>query len=148
MKHAAAILSAAILSAPILVPVLGPLSGPAFAGNEATPEQGAAENRAAAECVGCDTPKKKYDSVEVIRTIKNVDRSRVINTTTVVPYIRGPVVSVPIVTRVQIIVHRYEVEEVPYAHTYQRKIYVQKCRHGSRSYYAPSCGGRAVHVRG
>lgn len=37
-----------------------------------------------AECTYC-LPTKKYDSQEVIRTTKDIDRSRVINTVTVLP---------------------------------------------------------------
>jgi hypothetical protein len=120
MKHAAAA---------VLLLTLCPLGGPALAGNDAASEAGAA-------------PRQKYDSVEVIRSVKDVDRSRVINTTTVIPFVRVPIAEVPIVTRVQFIVHRYVVEEVPLTYTFRRKVYVKQCRHGSRSYYALSCGRR------
>ena len=36
------------------------------------------------ECVNCPPP-RKYDSEEVVRTSRDIDRSRTINTTTVVP---------------------------------------------------------------
>ena len=41
------------------------------------------------ECINCPPP-RKYDSEEVVKTSRDIDRSRVINTTTVVP-VRRPV---------------------------------------------------------
>ena len=122
--------TALLLALPILL-ALGPLA--ALAGqdqpSDRTEEAQPGKRGVAAECDGCEG-RKNYDSVEVIRHVKEVDRSRVINTTTVIPYIRGPVVHVPIMTRVQFIVHRYEVEEVPYSYTYRRKILREEVRLG------------------
>ena len=49
--------------------------------------RGSAKKRAGSpdyDCADC-APRRKYDSQEVIKKVRNVDQSRVINTTTVVP---------------------------------------------------------------
>ncbi len=50
------------------------LAAPAFAGNERS-----------TGCFNCPAPRPYYDSQETIRTTRDIDRSRVINTQTVVP---------------------------------------------------------------
>ena len=77
------------------------------------------------ECANCDAPRRNYDSVEVVKTRRNIDRSRVIHTKTVMPVYRRarPVVQVPVVTVVQYVVHRYHVVDKPLIYTYQVPVY-------------------------
>jgi hypothetical protein len=65
-------------SAAALLSVLVALSAPAFA----TDYRGK-------PCKNCVKPRPHYDSQEVVRTTKDVDHSRVINTQSVV-YVKGP----------------------------------------------------------
>ena len=77
------------------------------------------------ECRDCDAPRKNYDSVEVVKTRRNIDRSRVIHTKTIMPVYRRvrPVVQVPVVTVVQYVVHRYYVVDKPLTYSYQMPAY-------------------------
>jgi hypothetical protein len=69
------------------------------------------------ECPGCPAP-RQYDSHEIIKKIREIDHSRVINTTTVVPiYRRAPeperLYVRPTTTVVNFVTHRYKVTEHP-----------------------------------
>ncbi len=94
------------------------------------------------DCPGCPPP-RQYDTFEVIKKIKEIDRSRVINTTEVVPvvrYVPEPRPEVlyvrPSVTVVNFVTHRYRVTEqpvgfaaVPVGNIYPR--HTKSCRYGS-----------------
>jgi hypothetical protein len=96
------------------------------------------------DCPGCPPP-RQYDSFEVIKKIKEIDRSRVINTTEVVPvvrYVPEPKPEVlyvrPSVTVVNFVTHRYRVTEqpvgfaaVPVRHVYPMGPKIKSCRYGS-----------------
>jgi hypothetical protein len=88
------------------------------------PSADAVPDPAAAPPVACENcaPPRIYDSHEVIKKIREVDHSRVINTTTVVPvYRHAPepqqperrLVRVPSVTVVHFVTHQYKVIEGP-----------------------------------
>ena len=121
--------------------------------------------RSTKECDNCGAPRKKYHSVEVIKSHRNIDRSRVIHTRTVVPVYRRarPVVRVPVVTVVQYVVHQYRVVDTPIVYTYRLPVYrpahpvyrgvhpihdrVHQCRRGPHGYYSGSCS-RVLRVGG
>jgi hypothetical protein len=68
------------------------------------------------ECLGCKKPRPHYDSEEVLKTQQDIDRSRVINTRTVVRRVRvvePPVlVRVPAVKVIEVVVQSYRMVEV------------------------------------
>lgn len=75
----------------------------------ATASAVAAKDRRAVKCPGCE-PAKHYDTQEVIKTVREVDRSRVVNTTSVVV---RPVYIRPVRTVVNFVVHHYKVVSRP-----------------------------------
>ena len=114
---------------------------------------------------GCDNcpPAKRYDSVEVIKKIREIDRSRTVNTTEMAPdyaprreahsgyRVRSDV------TLVNFVVHRYRVIEAPamvpaseageYRPVYRpHRAHRVACKHGKRDRYG-SCRP-ALRVRG
>src|SRR5207253_1584717 len=111
-------------------------------------------------CVDCVAPRRHYDTREVIKTHRNVDHSRVINTHSYV-YKRprvvqmAPVVRVPVIKVVEVVVQRYHVVEVPnyayvpvvYRPAYRPAVHrpVKEC-YGGRGGYG-SCQYR-LRVRG
>ena len=118
MKHAAALLTLALI--------------------------GASANVANAECRDCATPDKHYDTEEVIRTHREVDHSRVINTRSEVITRTRVVVPMPVVKTVEIVVQRYHVIEVPhtsYVSLVSRPVH--RCHRGRHG----GCG-RWLRVRG
>jgi hypothetical protein len=106
-------------------------------------------------CVDCRAPRKHYDTQEVVKTYRNVDRSRVINTKSYV-YKRPravyapPVVRVPVVKVIEVVVQRYHVVEVP-NYTYQPVVYRPAYRpvvhHPAKYCYGYGCSYR-LRVRG
>jgi hypothetical protein len=110
------------------------------------------ETRATRDCYDCDRPRKKYDSVEVVKTRRDVDHSRMIRTKSVIPTYRyrraRPAVRVPVVTVVQYVVHQYHVVDTPMTYTYypahypsrvHRRAETWDCRRGHRGYRSASC---------
>lgn len=65
--------------------VAGLLSLLVLAAPAAAAEDDAQTEQTEQTCQDCPQPRPHYDSQEVIKTTRDVDRSRVINTTTVVP---------------------------------------------------------------
>jgi hypothetical protein len=129
MKHAVA--------AALLALALMPAGLPASAGE-----------RAPAKCYDCVTPRKHYDSREVVKTHRNVDHSRVINTTSVVHLPPRVVVRVPVVTVVKVVVQHYRVvEQDNYALVDVGHRPVKDCWRGRRGTYSGSCG-QVLRVRG
>jgi hypothetical protein len=110
-----------------------------------------ARMRSYKECRHCDVrPRKRYDSVEVIKSRRHVDHSRIIRTQSVAPLYRHahPVVSVPAVTVVEYVVRHYHVVEVPQAYSYPAPAYrrawpthrrMPMCRHGHRGHHPGHC---------
>jgi len=74
---------------------------------------GASATVANAECRDCTPPDRHYDSIEVIRTVREVDHSRVIDTRSEVMTRVRVVAPMPVVKTVEIVVRRYRVIEVP-----------------------------------
>jgi hypothetical protein len=74
---------------------------------------GASATVAKAECRDCAPPGRHYDSIEVIRTVREVDHSRVIDTRSEVMTRVRVVAPMPVVKTVEIVVRRYRVIEVP-----------------------------------
>jgi hypothetical protein len=111
------------------------------------------ETRVTRDCYDCDRPRKNYDSIEVVKTRRDVDRSRVIRTKTVIPTYRyrraRPVVRVPVVTVVQYVVHQYRVVDTPTTYSYyypasypsrvHRRVKVMDCRYGYRGDHSAAC---------
>ena len=102
---------------------LAAVSAPALAQTYAPPYPPAARTievaaESQAECLNC-APSKNYDSVEVIRNVREVDHSRVIETTSVVPMYRSAperalrLVDAPPVTIVHFVTHEYPVLAEP-----------------------------------
>ncbi len=102
-------------------------------------------------CVKC-APVRTYDSQQVIRSHKTVNRSRVINTTSII-YRRKFVASRPkVVTRVHapvtvvnMVVHNYRITHRPHPDAATRVVYpvAPRCKYGvSRS------GSCVLRVRG
>ena len=92
---------------------LAPIATPALAGDAPVAMPGVDD------CPDCQAP-RRYDSEEVIRSMREVDRSRVINTTTVVPVYRhapgsrpATVYVRPAVTVVNFVTRHYHVTEGP-----------------------------------
>ena len=105
---------------------------------------GASVNVANAECRDCATQDKRYDTEEVIRTHREVDHSRVINTRSEVITHTRVVVPMPVVKTVEIVVQRYHVIEVPntsYVSLVSRPVH--RCHRGRHD----GCG-RWLRVRG
>ena len=105
------------------MPVIDAAPAPA---TQYAPPVAAAPEPAAVPPVVCENckPPRIYDSYEVIKKIREVDHSRVINTTEVVPVYRyAPeppqperrLVRVPSVTVVHFVTHQYKVIEGPVA---------------------------------
>ena len=148
---------------PAYPPVVPPIEvTPPAAAQDAPPVQyappmppvDAALEPAAAPPVACENcaPPRIYDSHEVIKKIREVDHSRVINTTTVVPVYRyAPeppqperrLVRVPSVTVVHFVTHQYKVIEGPVA-TYAE---VPVVRRRARDCHGRSCR-RVLRVGG
>lgn len=147
-----------LLAAAALAFALAPLATPAFAQAVYAPlapdAHAPAEPQEPAElppapavaqpnddCPGCPPP-RQYDTFEVIKKIKEIDRSRVINTTTVVPVVRyvperAPKPEVlyvrPSVTVVNFVTQRYRVTEQPVgfaAVPVQQGPRIKSCRDG------------------
>jgi hypothetical protein len=74
---------------------------------------GASATVANAECRDCAVPDRQYDTEEVIRTVREVDHSRVINTRSEVITRTRVVAPMPMVKTVEIVVQHYRVIEVP-----------------------------------
>ena len=116
-----------------LAVALAPIATPAVAGD--------APAASVEDCADCQAP-RRYDSEEVIRSTREVDRSRVINTTTVVPvyrhapaprpatvYVRSAVTVVNFVTRhYHVTEHAVDFAAVP---VYRRARVCHDVRHGS-----------------
>ena len=76
MKHVATLMSAA------LVLGLAGIATPALAGGPGNGYSNGYSNR---DCYKCPPPRPNYDSTEVVKTTKDVDHSRTIETQSVVP---------------------------------------------------------------
>lgn len=88
------------------------------------------------QCLACDKPRPHYDSQEVVKTQQDVDRSRVINTRTVVRHVRVVVapmlVRVPAVKVIEVVVQPYRMVEVTnfaYRRVYHRPLYHRPLYH-------------------
>jgi hypothetical protein len=100
---------------------------------------GASATVANAECRDCAPPGRHYDSIEIIRTVREVNHSRVINTRSEVITRVRVVAPMPVVKTVEIVVRRYRIIEVP--NTSHVSMVSYPVNHGIRH-------GRWLRVRG
>jgi hypothetical protein len=104
-----------------------------------------------ADCADCPPP-RTYEDRKVVKKVRDIDRSRVINTVTVVPVGRRiakeprHVRYIPIQTRVEIITHNYRVVERPDTVAVEVPRRVRDC--GRRSYGRYGSCGPVLRVRG
>jgi hypothetical protein len=104
-----------------------------------------ARDKHAAPCRDCGGSTKRYDTQEVIKTTRDVDHSRVINTTSVVV---RPVYIRPVRTVVNFVVHHYAVVSRPVDYeSYPAPRAVERDCRPSRRHVRGGCG-TVLRVRG
>ena len=132
--------------------VFAALSAPALAEDSPAVDQPEVEFiYPPAPCKNCALP-KDYDSVEVVRSVREIDRSRTIHTTSVVPAARPvpPPRLVPVipVTVVHFVTHQYRVIEAPIASFVEAPYAPRRARGCHRNGRIGWCAPAYLRVRG